>query len=410
MKPQEIKLVAVENAHKGPELTDAAGEARRAIESFEPEQSVAIAVGSRGVDRLAEIVKALVDHVRARGADPFIVPAMGSHGGATADGQRLLLEKLGISAAAMGAPVRSATETVELPPTASGLRLRFDRTAFEADQLVVVNRVKPHTRFGGPIQSGLCKMALVGLGNRAGAELIHKEAMERSFAEIVDDAFGVLAGETPLSFGLALVENGRKKLAALRAVSAADFKAADRELLVVAKEWIARLPFERIDLLIVDRIGKEISGTGMDTNVIGRKNAHASPHVVRILVRGLSGASRGNATGIGFADAVTRPCADRIDHKATALNCFTALRPEGARLPAVFENDCEALGALLPTTGRPSAESVRLVRIASTASLERLEVSTALLDELKTAEGVRPLGPPRNLSFDGNGFLEEFPF
>lgn len=420
MKPEEITLSTVENAHKGPELIDAAHETRRALESLDggrglkrpirPKESVAIAVGSRGIDRIAQIVRALVDHLRARGADPFIVPAMGSHGGATAAGQSALLEKLGVSDQTMGAPVRSTVETVELPPTASGLCLHVDQAAYQADHLVLVNRIKPHTRYVGPIQSGLCKMAIVGLGNRAGARTIHQEAMRRPFEKIVNDAIPLLIDQTPICFGLGLVENSRKKLAALRAVGASDFATADAELLVLAEEWIARLPFGRIDLLVVDRIGKEISGTGMDTNVIGRKEAQIAPRIVRIVVRGLSRASRGNATGIGFADAMTRPCADRIDHAATTLNCFTALRPEGARLPAVFENDREALAALLPTTGLLRAEEVRLVRIASTADLERFQVSTALLDEVKDAEGVHSSGAPQNISFDSDGFLDDRPF
>ncbi len=419
MNPKEIKLYTVENAHRGPELADAAGEVRRALDRLdigrglkrpiEPGDRVAIAVGSRGIDRISEVLSALVDHVGAVGGSPFIVPAMGSHGGATSAGQAALLEKLGIRPETVGAPVESSIETVKLGPAPSGLRLHFDKTAHGADHVVLVNRVKPHTRFAGPIQSGLCKMALVGLGNRAGAQELHQEAMRRPFEVIVAEALPRLADRTPLAFGLGLVENSRKRLAALRAVPAADFEAADRELLHLADDWMARLPFGRIDILVVDRIGKEISGTGMDTNVIGRKEGRDAPRVLRILVRGLTRASRGNATGIGFADAMIRPCADSIDRTVTALNCFTALRPEGARLPALFENDLSALEALLPTTGRRGADEVRMVRIASTASLERFQASEALLHESENAPGIRFSDTPRRISFDSNGFLDDPP-
>jgi hypothetical protein len=216
------------------------------------------------------------------------------------------------------------------------------------------------------------------------------------------------AGKTPLAFGLALVENGRKRLARVRAVRAADFLEADADLLRMADEWMPRLPFDEIDLLLVDRIGKDISGTGMDTNVIGRKVGLAGPRVLRIFVRGLTGASRGNATGIGFADAVTQSTADGIDRRATALNCFSALRPSGARVPAAFENDREAIAALLATTGRSDARSVRMIRIESTAALERFQVSEALLDEAARVPDLRVTAAAAGMAFDPRGRLEDF--
>ena len=335
---------------------------------------------------------------------------MGSHGGGTAAGQAALLGRLGIDETSVGAPLESTVESVPVASPLPELSLFMNRAALEADHIVVVNRVKAHTRFTGAVQSGLCKMSLVGLGGPAGAREIHRAALTIPFEEIVRVSMPLLAEKTPLSFGIALVENGKKKLGALRGAPAEEFAAVDAKLLRLAEEWMPRLPFAQVDLLVVDRVGKDISGTGMDTNVIGRKEDRAEPSVLRIFARRLTEASQGNATGIGFADAVTERLAARIDHKATALNAFTALRPEGARLPAVFGNDREALSALLDTTGRRTAREVRLVRIASTASLELIMASEPLLPQIEGRGNVRIAGRPRKLAFDGDGFLEDLPF
>jgi hypothetical protein len=251
-------------------------------------------------------------------------------------------------------------------------------------------------------------MAVLGLGGPEGAAAMHRATVHVPFEQLLREAMPLCAGKTPLALGLALVENGRKQLAHVKAASAGDFLEADAELLRMADEWMPRLPFDEIDLLVVDRIGKEISGTGMDTNVIGRKEGLAAPRVLRIFARGLTDASRGNATGIGFADAVTRSTVESIDRHATALNCFTALRPSGARLPAAFENDREAIAALLATTGRRDAKSVKMVRIKSTAALERFQVSEALLDQAARVPDLGITAPAAGMAFDSKGRLADF--
>jgi hypothetical protein len=418
MKPEDILLHEIECEPEGPSPVEPEKAVRQALAGLDlgaivsKGDRVAVAAGSRGIDGLVPVLKALVAVLEELGAAPFIVPAMGSHGGGTGKGQAALLERLGVTETSAGAPVRSAVETVvvgNLELGGAAVPIHMDRLAFEADRIVAVNRVKPHTRFGGAIQSGLCKMALIGLGNPAGATEIHRAALRTPFEEIARRAMPVVAAKTPISLGIALVENGRRRLAAVRAVRTDNFAAADEELLALAVDWMPALPFDAIDLLIVDAMGKDISGTGMDTNVTGRKDGLAAPRVMRILVRSLTEASNGNATGVGLADAITKRLADGIDGRATILNCFTALRPEGARIPAVFATDREALEALLPTTGRCSAGEVRLVRIRNTLALERILASDALIDALKERDGIRISGAPRSISFDKNGTLEDFP-
>ncbi len=412
MKPEKIKLAAVESRPKGPVLSDPASEVVRAVEELKPSsfmgkgESVAVAVGSRGIDGLAEVVKTLVELLKNLGTLPFIVPAMGSHGGGKARGQAALLEELGVTEESVGAPVRSSTKTVPAAETGTGIPLHMDKLASEADGIAVVNRVKPHTRFAGPIQSGLCKMTLVGLGNPEGAACIHTISPPRPFEELAREAVPLLAKKTPLSFGLALVENGKKRLGALGAALPPGFPDMDAALLRSAEEWMPRLPFDEIDLLIVDAMGKEISGTGMDTNVIGRKEGALAPRIARILVRDLTAASKGNATGIGFAHAVLERCASKVDRTATALNCNTAARPEAAMVPAVFGTDREAIENILASLGRNTPGEIRIVRIADTASLERIEASEALLAELDGRTGIRIFGPAERISFDSRGFLK----
>lgn len=421
INPGEIKLATVAWAPRGPDpFGSAPGDTTGLTEAIRREldglglsdrlegSRVAVTAGSRGIDRISPVLRIVVDHLREAGADPFLVPAMGSHGGGTPEGRIALLDNLGVTERSAGAPVLSSAETVEYATTPGGLRLCMDRLAFEADLVAVVNRVKAHTRFTGPVQSGLCKMALIGLGGPEGAADMHRATVRAPFEDLVRETMPLCADKTPLAFGLALVENGRKRLAHVRAARAADFLEADADLLRMADEWLPRLPFDEIDLLVVDRIGKDISGTGMDTNVIGRKKGLAAPRVLRIFVRGLTAASRGNATGIGFADAVTRSTADGVDRRATALNCFTALRPSAARVPAIFENDREAIAALLATTGRREARNVRMVRIASTAALERFQVSEALLDEAARVPDLGITVSATGMVFDSKGRLEDF--
>jgi len=413
--PTKIELFEVQARPKGDPLLEPRSAVHRALKellprlALKPWDRVALAVGSRGIASLTEVVRAAVTFFQELGTLPFIVPAMGSHGGGTAVGQEEHLQRLGIDASTIGVPVQSTVETriIGQADLADGGRLpiHFDRLAAKADHVVVINRVKPHTRFGGAVQSGLSKMCLVGLGNPAGANTIHHACLRRGFTAISRAAHPRLLTDTPLACGLALVENSSKELALVRGGLAEDFIDLDAELLPIASAWMPRLPLAEIDLLVVDVIGKEISGTGMDTNVIGRKEDDTPPRVLRIFVRDLSSSSGGNATGIGFADAITESCAAKVNRTITTLNCFTALRPAGARLPATFASDAAALQALLPTVGRGVEGDVKLVRITDTAHLDRFLVSRALLEELNNAPGFELSGRCDSLRFDGHGQL-----
>src|SRR5262249_35042545 len=269
--------------------------------------------------------------------------AMGSHGGATAEGQRRLLESYGITEEAVGAPIRASMDVAALGTTPEGFPVVLDRHAAEADHIGVVARVKPHTGYHGPIGSGLLKMMMIGLGKHAGAIAYHRILLEQPFDALVRSVSRTVRAKASIAFGLALVENAYDQTARVEGVRPADFEHREEELLILAKRWLARLPFAQADLLIVDEIGKDISGSGMDTNVVGRKRAlrgqstEGQPAMRHIFVRGLTERTHGNATGIGLADFTTTRLIRAMDYRATVINCLTAGYPEGANLPVHFD-------------------------------------------------------------------------
>ena len=340
---------------------------------------IAVGLGSRGVANYALVARRIVDWLLARGAEPFIVPAMGSHGGATAEGQREVLAGWGITSESMGVPVRATMEAVELgsagdPP----VRVFMDRNAHQADAVLVVNRVKPHTDFHGPVESGLIKMAVIGLGKRRGAEAIHFHGIY-GLAHLIRPAFDVVLAAGKLLGGVALVEDGREQTAAVRAARGADIPACEAKCLEQARRHMASLPLEEIDVLVLDEIGKEISGTGMDTNVVGRIGIAgvaepASPRIRRIVVLGLTAASHGNGLGIGLADVTTRRFARQVDHEVTNANVLTSTFLERGRMPLVAADDAEALRWALYTCGAAAGDAA-VVRIRNTLALEHLLLS-----------------------------------
>lgn len=376
-------------------------------ERIRPGESVAITAGSRGIADLPGIMRTLVEEIRAVGGEPFLVPAMGSHGGGTADGQRKLLESYGLDEASVGAPIRSSMETVHLGDTEDGIPVHFDRIASEADRIVVVNRIKPHTSFAGAIESGLMKMMMIGLGNHQGAVVYHRAIVTHTFDRIVSTVGRLVRSRCPIAFGLAIVENAYDQTAAVEAVAPEDFEARERELLVLACRWMPRLPLDEIDLLIVDEMGKNISGQGMDTTVIGRKVVRSAgmPMVTRLFVRELTAASHGNAHGLGNADFTTTRLVRAIDPKATRLNSITATNPQGARVPIAFDTDREAIDAALSTIGLTPPEFARIVRIRNTLKLEVVEVSEPCLEALRGRSDVEPLTATAPMRFDAGGNL-----
>lgn len=370
---------------------------------------VAIALGSRGIADIVAIAAATAAYLEGRGYAPFIVPAMGSHGGATAEGQTTVLAKLGITGDAVGAPVEATMEVVELGRTADGIRCCFDTNAAAADGVVVVNRVKSHTTFERPIESGLVKMVAVGLGKAEGAHYVHATG-PRGMSEVLPRIAEVCLAKGNVVCGLALVENADNKQVVIEAVEPEDFFAADQRLLKQAKALLARLPFARLDALIVEELGKDISGAGMDYAITGRADIRgldnpSSPLVAKIGVLDLTPATHGNANGIGLADYTTVEVANRIDLDAMYWNALTSGMAEKGRVPIVLPDERDVVRACVSTCGRLEAAEARLCVIRSTLHLNRILVSPALFAEIEGSDGVEAVSGPEPIAFSDDGRL-----
>jgi hypothetical protein len=371
--------------------------------------SVAVAVGSRGIAHIPEVVAAAVRHLKQRGFAPFIVPAMGSHGGATAEGQAGVLAHLGVTEQTVGAPIRATMETVEYGATLHGIPCRFDKNAAEADAVLCINRVKSHTSFDRPVESGLTKLIAVGLGKQVGAQNVHRLG-PRGYTEVLPQLARIAIDHSPIAYGIALVENADKQLVVIEGVEPDSFAAADERLLKVAKTLIARLPFEHVDGLIVEWIGKEISGAGMDPAVVGRVGIRSvpdpgKPFVNKLAVLGVTEDSYGNAIGLGNADYTTRKVANQIDLLPMYMNSITAAGTESARIPAVLTDDRTVFQAIVATCWRNDLENARLCQIRSTLHLHEILVSPALYTELEGRPDAERLSDPAPLEFSGAGDL-----
>ena len=405
------RMVRVRQTFQGPVVHDVPGAVRAALGRLtlpvKPGQSVALTVGSRGVVNIDLIARATVDHLRALGAHPFIIPAMGSHGGGTAEGQRAVLERYGVTEATMGCPVRATMDVVQIGE-ALGLPIWLDAHAAEADWVGVINRVKPHTGFTGDIGSGLLKMMTIGTGKHRGAVQAHRANIRLGYERMITALGSATLRSGRIAFGLGVVENGYDETALVEAFLPADLEAGERELLRQARAWMAKLPFEDIDLLVVDEIGKEISGTGMDTNVIGRhatwfERPFPSPRITFIVVCDTTDKTHGNANGIGLADFTTRRLAEKIDWEPTYVNALTACSPGGPKLPAVLDTAREAVAVALSCLGLDRIEDARVVRIQNTLQLAEVEVSEALLPEVARRPDLAPLGAPAEMAFPDDG-------
>ncbi len=413
------KTFRVRQHFKTPRLEDVAGEVRAGLlrqqwsDHVHPGQQVAIAVGSRGIANLPVIVRGIVGHLKQLKAAPFIVPAMGSHGGGTAEGQREVLHSYGITPEAMGCAVRASMETVVVCRTAEGFPVHFDRLAFEADHVVVCNRVKPHTDFAGDIESGLMKMLLIGLGKCEGATIYHRAIQDYSFGRIIRSVAGELFQRCPILAGVAVVENAHDETALVEVVAPEQFESRERELLVLAKQWMPRLPFREVDVLLIDRIGKNISGTGMDTNVVGRKfNDHRAvdnewPKVRRICLRGLTPETHGNAVGFGIAEFCKSSLVRQADLQATRLNAIVAAHIAAAMPPLDYETDREMLAWALRAIGLREPLEARLLWISDTLHLAEVECSAAYADEAEQRDDLEVITGLRDLPFDAEGNLSD---
>jgi hypothetical protein len=375
-----------------------------------PGQRIALTGGSRGIANIALILKSAADYLKSIDARPFIFPAMGSHGGATAEGQTAMLAHYQVTEAVTGAPVLSSMDTVEISRTQEGVPVFIDKNAFEADGIIVVNRIKPHTKFKAHIESGLMKMMAIGMGKQKGAEYYHKAAIQHTFAKIIVDAGREVLKKAPILCGLGLVENGYDQTAVIAALLPEELEEREKELLVQAKKMMPRLPFTEIDLLIIDEMGKDISGTGIDPNITGRNRdiLGVFPHPVnakRIFVGDLTPSSGGNAIGIGFVDLTTKRLVDKIDRSSTYMNCITAISLEKAAIPMHFETDRECIRVALGSIGLIPPERSRIVRIKNTLQLDEVEVSEIYKDEIPDRPDLEILEGPRPMSFDARGNL-----
>jgi hypothetical protein len=377
---------------------------------------VALTVGSRGIANLPEVVRAVVAALRDRGADPFIVPAMGSHGGATAEGQHAILEHLGITEASAGCPIHSCMDTVEVGVLDNGMSVRMDRLAYEADGIVLLNRIKPHTAFRAPNESGLVKMLSIGLGKRSGAENCHAWGFGSMGRFIVEMARVKLA-TCKVLFGIGLIENAYDRLSKVVVLPSAQLVEQEREYLIEAMRNMPRLPLGPpeaplasgpLDVLILDAIGKEFSGSGMDTNVTGRPSTKAisgGPDVSRIVVLDLTDKSEGNATGVARADVITDRLYNKYDREAVYTNALTSGVLSAVSLPVAMPDDKSAIQAAVKTCESRRPDAIRLLRIPNTLHLEYLYASEAMLPELRNRPGVTLLTDPAPMRFDGQGSL-----
>lgn len=413
------QLFRLRQKFEGPVVEDVAGEVEKQLaslslsEKIQPGQSVAISAGSRGIANIHIIIRGISQHLKALGAEPFIVPSMGSHGGGTAEGQQQIIESYGITEEFCECPIRASMETVVVCDAEEGFPVHFDRHAYEADHVFVCGRVKPHTGFHGDIESGLMKMMLIGLGKHAGAAIYHQAIMNYSFGQIVRSVAKEVLAKCRIVAGLAIVENAYDQTAKLAAVPPESFEEEEKELLVLAKKLMPRLPFETADILTIDEIGKNISGSGMDTNVVGRKYLdHRAaddeyPKVKRIILRGLTEETHGNATGLGLAEFCLSRLVRQMNVQATRVNCLTGGHPTGAMQPLDYETDQETLDVALSTIGLIAPEDARLMWIRDTLDVAEVECSAAYWDEANQRDDLEVLIPLRDLPLDEEGNLPE---
>ena len=406
------RMARISQEFERPRLADPAaflGEEIRAsglLGKIAPGDEVGITAGSRGITLLPEITREVVRAVRSAGGKPFIFPAMGSHGGATAEGQEKMLRSMGLTEEFLEAPIRSSMEVVEIGRTPQGFPVYQDRFAHEAKWVVPINRIKPHTTFRGKYESGLAKMLVIGMGKQKGAEVCHSLGPD-NLGKNLEEMVGVVNAERRTLFGVAVIENAFHDVARLAVLDGDGILEKEPDLLAESCRLIPRIPFEQLDCLIVDEIGKDISGTGVDPNIIGR---YTSPHmfggpsIVRVAALNMTEKTKGNGNGMGLMDFITKKIFSRLNFEETYLNCLTSTITASVKIPMVLDNDRLAIQAAIKTCNRACLPDVRLVRIRNTLALSRLWVSENLLPEaagkpLLHAEG------DAEWRFDGQGNL-----
>lgn len=381
---------------------------RDAIEQkIKPGMEIAIAVGSRGLDRLPEITATTVQFLKDLGAKPFIVPSMGSHGGATAEGQTEVLAHLGVTEESVGAEIRSSMEVIKLGELPNGLPVYLDKYASEADGIVVINRIKPHTAFRGPVESGIMKMIAIGLGKQKGAEATHQLGF-KYMAENVPAMAKMMMERSPILFGVATLENAFDKVTQVEVLAAEEIEEKEPALQALAKQLLPKLFFEQLDVLVIDEIGKNISGDGMDPNITGRyptPYAKGGPDVNKMVVLDLTHQTEGNANGVGTADFTTQRLVDQMDLEVTYANGLTSTVVAPTKIATTLPNDREAMKAAVKTCNILDFTTVKLVRIKNTLEIGEIEVSEALLEHVKQHENLEQISELAEPKFDENGNL-----
>ena len=373
----------------------------------QPGMEIAVAVGSRGVDKIVEVTARTVKFLQEAGAKPFIVPSMGSHGGATAEGQTAVLAHLGITEETVHAEIRSSMEVVKIGELSNGLPIYVDQLASKADGIVVINRVKPHTAFRGKVESGIMKMISIGLGKQKGAEACHQLGFEHMGKHIIQMA-DVILEKMPILFAVATVENPYDKVALVEVMAPHEIEERETELQQLSKDLLPKIYFNEIDVLVIDEIGKNISGDGMDPNITGRyptPYAHGGPNVNKMVVLDLTPETEGNANGVGTADFTTKRLVDKTDWAATYANGLTSTVVAPTKIATTLNNDQQAIQAAIKTSNILDFNDVKMVRIKNTLELSEIEVSEALLDEVRKIDQVEQVSDLYDLAFDRNGNL-----
>lgn len=373
-------------------------------------ERIALTAGSRGIKDKPRVLKTIVERLKDLGASPYLVPCMGSHGGATAEGQTEVLQSYGITEQAVGAPVVSSVEVEKIAKTKFGTPVLIDKNILKADKIIVVNRIKLHTDFKGEFESGLIKMMVIGMGKPEGAMMVHRLTIKHGFPAVLTEVGSIILKKLPIFFGMGILENPFDETAFVELLNPQQMFEQEKALLKKARGLMPRLPFEQVDILIVDELGKNVSGAGMDTNVIGRCHSinHQKPkrpRITRIFVRDLTEASHGNACGIGMAEYTTRRLVDKIDYPSTHINSITGMTPENGRVPVFFEQDREAIETAHYNSGVFNPKDLRIVWIKNTLELQHFYASQPFLKEARSNPKLEILGKPFDLPFDESGNL-----
>ena len=407
------RMVKVRQTFERPVINDVIGElktklsAKNIFAKIQPGQTIAIACGSRGISNLPAMVKLLVESIKQAGGQPFLVPAMGSHGGATAEGQRDMLIGLGYTEEFIGAPIRSSMETVQVGISENGHPVYFDKNAFEADGTIIINRIKPHTAFRGPVESGLQKMITIGLGKQKGADICH----ELGFGEMavnIPAMAKVSLEKANILFGVAVLENAYHETCRIEVLANNEIAKEETALQTESKRLSPKIYFDKLDVLIIDEIGKNISGTGFDTNVVGRYHTSfctGGPDVKCVVVLDVTDVSHGNANGLGIADYTTQRAYQKMSFEQTYPNALTSTVPLSVNVPMVLKSDKQAIQACIKTCNRLDKENVTIVRFKNTNDIGIIEISESLIDYARKNKYLEIVSEPEELPFDANGSL-----